>query len=230
MPNPSRSFALLVVLAVALVGCGNPPSPSPSPSPTPTPTAPATTPGAGSVAAAQAAAAVLSADPRFVGFTPYNPALTGQSRWYEMTANGSTWDVSVTVGWGGCEAGCAHQHAWHYRVGGDGKAKLVDESGEGLPTDVFPSPGSGIARYSLVSDLPGAVFKLERYGANGAVFQFPVGSDGKARGSLPGGVYILSVFMRPDAGPLPAPFALSLAPDADNTIPVSLAPKATAAP
>ena len=245
------SFALLrrllpLTLIGLLVAC-TPPAPSPTPTPVPSPTVSAkNTPAPGSLEATKAAALVLSADPRFVGFAPLNPALP-QERWYEMTADGNTWDVTLTVGWGDCSAGCAHHHSWHYRVGPDAKPTLVEESGEGLPADAFPSPASGVARVHLVTTspcadgascafngVPGAGFKFARFGAAGGDLVVALNADSKGSvvSSLPGGVYIVTTTSRPDGGPLPAPFALSLAPGRDNVVSIAFAaaPPPTAAP
>lgn len=232
---------LLAGLAVALVACGGPTPSTAPPSASPTPTTPAGSvdPGGVAVAAPLAAAAVLSADPRFVlGFMPFNPALA-QERWYEMTNEGSVWDVSVSVGWGDCSIDCPHRHTWHYRVGSDGTAVFGDEAGEGLPPDVLPTPGANsIAEVHLMTattcsntgscapGLPGVSFKLTRFDTKND-FQLDTDSTGGRHSSLPAGVYIMTTVSRPDGGPLPAPFALSLAPGLDNIITVPL-PAATA--
>lgn len=242
-----RRSLFLLVFAALLTACGSPtPSVAPSVPVTPSPSV-TTSPGSpvpGGVSASVAAATALSADPRFVGFMPLNPAVA-QQRWYELTANGSDWDVTLTVGWGDCSTACPHQHNWHYRVGPDGQATFLDEAGEGLPDGSFPSPASGVAEIHLVTTipcndvvnvaascavvegLPGAHFKLTRFDADGISFPLNAGADGGAHASLPGGVYIMTVISRPDAGPLPAPFALSLAPGQDNVLTITFAAAAS---
>lgn len=235
MTRPSR-LHLLFVLALAMVSgaCGEPPV-TPAPSLSPSPSAVVLSPGAGAVPAPEAAAAALAADPRFVGFAPLNLGLAGQRRWYEMTADGNSWNVVVTFGWGACDASCERRHSWHYRIGPDGIATLASESGGGLPPESFPTPDGGIAQYQLVTALtgcpdgdscppsvvPGARLSLDRWGSDDPPFELSSGPDGRASGSLPGGVYILNVLSRPDGGPLPPPFAISLAPGETNLIAIA---------
>jgi len=88
----------------------------------------------------QAWAAVVAAEPRFAGIQPLDPDLIGQSAWYEVQpASGvGAYIVTVTVGWGDCQAGCIDQHTWQYAVGPDGAVTLQSESGDGVPPDAFP--------------------------------------------------------------------------------------------
>lgn len=221
----------LPLLALLLVACGGPIVPTVSAPPSVAPSAQT----GGVVAAPIAAATVLQADPRFSdGFMPLNPLLV-QQRWYEMTGDGSSWTVSLTVGWGDCRTSCPHQHTWHYRVGPDGAAVFLDEAGESLPTDTFPSPASGVAEIHLVTQLacsrttscllvglPGTSFEFSRFDANNTSFQLDADAEGGRHSSLPGGVYILTTLSRPDGGPLPAPFAMSLAPGQDNLVTITM--------
>jgi len=114
--------ACLVVLLVA--GCGASKS-SPS-------TLPSATPGGARLTQAEAVARVLAQDPRFEGVGPQDPNLIGQSGWYEVSPALVGWRVTVTIGWGDCQAGCISSHTWVYDVDGAGVVALVEELGDPL--------------------------------------------------------------------------------------------------
>ena len=144
----SRLAALLSLLAVAILaaGCaagggastpasGTPASLEPGASPAQSfeVVGPVTTPE-------QAWAAVVAAEPRFADVQPLDPDLIGQSAWYEVQpASGvGAYIVTITIGWGDCQAGCIDEHTWQYAVGPDGTVTLQSESGDSVPPDAFP--------------------------------------------------------------------------------------------
>jgi len=114
--------ACLVVLLVA--GCGASKS-SPS-------TPPSATPGGARLTQAEAVARVLAQDSRFEGVGAQDPNLIGQSRWYEVSPALVGWRVTVTIGWGDCQAGCISRHDWVYDVDRAGVVALVEERGDPL--------------------------------------------------------------------------------------------------
>jgi len=135
--------AMLVAFAVA--GCGAsasspsaPPSTPPSATPAPTP---APTPGGAPLTQAEAVARVLAQDPRFAGIRPLDPNLIGASAWYQVSPAVVGWRVTVTIGWGDCQAGCISRHAWAYDVDGTGTVTLVEERGD--PLEGGAGGGSG---------------------------------------------------------------------------------------
>jgi hypothetical protein len=137
MPRRPVAAILSAVLALVLVaGCaagGATATPSPSPLPTPTPVVASVT------SAADAAARVIVTDPRFAGAIQLRSDLIGASRWWEAQAlEGGAWQVSLTVGWGDCPAGCISRHTWIYDVSADGLVQLRSESGEPVPS-VLPA-------------------------------------------------------------------------------------------
>jgi len=136
----------LLALAVLAAGCaasggastpasGTPASLEPGVSPAPSfeLVGPVTTPE-------QAWAAVVAAEPRFADVQPLDPDLIGQSAWYEVEpASGvGAYIVTITIGWGDCQAGCIDEHTWQYAVGPDGTVTLQSESGDSVPPDAFP--------------------------------------------------------------------------------------------
>ena len=144
----SRLAALLSLVAVTILaaGCaagggastpasGTPASFEPGASPVPSfeLVGPVTTPE-------QAWAAVVAAEPRFADVQPLDPDLIGQSAWYEVQpASGvGAYIVTITIGWGDCQAGCIDEHTWQYAVGLDGTVTLQSESGDSVPPDAFP--------------------------------------------------------------------------------------------
>ena len=77
--------------------------------------------GRRAVTQAEAVAQVLAQDPRFAGIGPLDPDLIGQSAWYEVSPATVGWRVTVTMGWGDCQAGCISRHTWVYDVDGPGR-------------------------------------------------------------------------------------------------------------
>lgn len=159
-PRPRVASALLVaalVLGACSAGTGGGSSSLPSGSPTASaaPTASSapssSAPGAGAIKTAEDAfRAVQARSPWFDGLGPKDPQLIGQAGWWEAkpSANGS-WQVTVQMGWGDCQAGCIDHHTWLWSVSSDGVVALVSESGPGLPADqqggaVKPARASGI--------------------------------------------------------------------------------------
>ncbi|HYN47449.1 MAG TPA: hypothetical protein VER83_01205, partial [Candidatus Nanopelagicales bacterium] len=122
-----------LLLAVVVAGCGAAAS-SPS-------TLPSATPGGARVTQAEAVARVLVQDPRFAGIGPLDPNLMGQSAWYEVAPALVGWRVTVTIGWGDCQAGCISRHAWVYDVDASGAVTLVEERGDPLADGTGGSPG-----------------------------------------------------------------------------------------
>jgi len=129
--------ALLVAVVVA--GCGAAAS-SPSAQPSATPSA---TAGGAPLTQAEAVARVLAQDPRFAGIGPPDPNLIGQSAWYEVAPAVVGWRVTVTIGWGDCQAGCIGRHLWAYDVDPSGAVALVEERGDPLEDGSGGGSGSG---------------------------------------------------------------------------------------
>jgi hypothetical protein len=94
---------------------------------------PPTTPREVPLAQAEAVARVLAQDPHFAGVGPQDPNLIGQSAWYEVSPALVGWRVTVTIGWGDCQAGCIARHTWVYDVDPAGTVTLVEERGDPLP-------------------------------------------------------------------------------------------------
>jgi hypothetical protein len=63
---------------------------------------------------------------------PLDPNLIGQSGWYEVSPALVGWRVTVTIGWGDCQAGCIARHVWVYDVDPAGVVTLVEERGDPL--------------------------------------------------------------------------------------------------
>jgi hypothetical protein len=117
--------AATMVLLAACAAPGGSVAPSPTPTPVPTPPAnPVSSPE-------DAAARVIATDPRFAGATMRQPDAIGLSKWWEWRAldNGG-YEITLTVGWGDCPAGCIHHHTWVFDVTPDGTVTLVSESGD----------------------------------------------------------------------------------------------------
>jgi hypothetical protein len=127
-------LALSVVLGACTNGSTTPPSPT-GPAPTPTPIA------ADVNSAADAAALVIATNPLFEGAAELNPDMIGASKYWEaeVLADGA-FQITMTLGWGDCPAGCVERHTWIYNVAADGQLTLVEESGDPLPAGSFP-PG-----------------------------------------------------------------------------------------
>lgn len=130
-------LATILVLSALVGACGPTASPSPTPSPTPTPVL-VTTPEA-------AWDAVVKFEPRFEGIGPRDPDAIGQSAWYEISpASGvGAFVVSVTVGWGDCEAGCIDHHTWVLAVTPDGGVRILSEQGSEVPAGILPDEDGG---------------------------------------------------------------------------------------
>jgi hypothetical protein len=133
-------FALAVVLiSLVVAGCGTSAS-APSASPSAPPSA---TPRGVPLTQAEAVARVLAQDPRFSGIGPPDANLIGQSAWYEVTAAVVGWRVTVTIGWGDCQAGCISRHSWVYDVDASGTVTPVEERGDPLADGSGGGPGAG---------------------------------------------------------------------------------------
>jgi len=129
----------VLLLSLVVAGCSagaGAPSTSPSPPPSATPRGVPLT-------QAEAVARVLAQDPRFSGIGPADANLIGQSAWYEVTAAVVGWRVTVTIGWGDCQAGCIGRHSWDYDVDASGVVTLVEERGDPLVDGTEGSPGAG---------------------------------------------------------------------------------------
>jgi len=137
-PGPFGPLAALLV-ALVVAGCGAATSsPSTPLSATPSPTA-----GGAPLAQAEAVARVLAQDPRFAGIGPQDPNLIGQSASYEVAPAVVGWRVTVTIGWGDCQAGCISRHAWVYDVDASGAVTLVEERGDPLEDGSGGGSGTG---------------------------------------------------------------------------------------
>jgi hypothetical protein len=125
------AVALIGVFVIGCAGAGAVATPSALPSPQVTPT-----PVPGQVISEQdAAARVLLTNPLFAGATRLNPDTIGASKWWESKPlAGGGWQVTVTVGWGDCPAGCISKHTWTYTVKPDGAVSLDAESGPPVPS------------------------------------------------------------------------------------------------
>ncbi len=122
--------AVMVAACGAAGGPATTPPASPAPA-SPTPPMPSPTPGA-VLSEEEAVAKVLALDPRFAGIGPLSPDLIGQSAWYEVSPATVGWRVTITKGWGDCQAGCINRHTWTYDVDPRGVVTLVSEGGDPL--------------------------------------------------------------------------------------------------
>jgi hypothetical protein len=134
---------VLLVLAGLLAACtagaastapSSPASPSLLPSPSLNPF-PVNAPD-------DAAKAVVARVPLFGSILAKDPAMIGASSWYEAARTEAAkpptdWNVTFTVGWGDCPAGCINVHAWTYRVGYDGTVAFTSETGPQVPPEVI---------------------------------------------------------------------------------------------
>jgi hypothetical protein len=118
-PAVARPSPAAPVATVAL------PSPSAA---APTASAVSGTPG-GPTTAEAAAALVIAADARFTGIRPLDPNVIGQSSWYTVRQGLVGWIVTITIGWGDCQAGCISRHTWTYTVDPSGAVTLSGETG-----------------------------------------------------------------------------------------------------
>jgi hypothetical protein len=149
-----RALLASLALVVALAACGGGAA---SPSAVPTSTRePVTTPEG-------AIAAVIAREPRLTGITAFDPELIGQGTYYEvMPASGvGVFVVTVTVGWGDCQAGCISRHEWLYAVQPDGLVVLQSEGGDAVPNDAWPSPGGDGRTGLLLTAVAGPVCPVE---------------------------------------------------------------------
>jgi len=138
-----RLLTLLGVLAVSLLlgACSSAATPAPSLTPA-SPTAASPTPASPAISTAEAAAAAVAAtNPRFEGIERKNPDMIGQGSFWEAKpmaagayapASPGSWEVTYTIGWGDCPAGCIYEHVWTYRVDADGTVTLQSETGDPL--------------------------------------------------------------------------------------------------
>ena len=139
MKKLSATFLPLVVLAAAALGACSPGS---SPSPTAEPTLkPTPTPIGEPIATIdEAARLVIASDPRFAGVTKLDPNLIGASAWWEgQRLEMGDYELTITIGWGDCPAGCINKHQWLFRVTPDAVITLVSETGDPLPAGTLPA-------------------------------------------------------------------------------------------
>ena len=123
-------IALLFVIACSPGGGSGTPQPSNAPTPTPI--------GSPVATLEEAARIVIASDPRFSGVTKLDPNLIGASAWWEGRAIEGGFEVTITLGWGDCPAGCINKHVWQYDVTPDGSLSLVSESGDPFPPGSLP--------------------------------------------------------------------------------------------
>lgn len=131
-----RRRTLLPLTLLLLAACtpgGAPSSPPSSSAPTPTPI------GNPVARVDEAARLVIASDPRFAGVTKFDPELIGASAWWEGTATTTGFEITITIGWGDCPAGCINKHVWRYAVGSDASVSLIEESGDPLPPGSLPA-------------------------------------------------------------------------------------------
>jgi hypothetical protein len=61
---------------------------------------------------------------------PGDPALVGQCCTYVAEESSPGYQVTVSLGWGDCPAGCINHHRWVFHVDPDGTIALVEQSGD----------------------------------------------------------------------------------------------------
>jgi hypothetical protein len=141
--GPSRPAAIVAfaaaVLLVAACSAGGASSPGSSAGPG---TSPPPVPAGSPISQQDAVDRVLAVDPRFAGIGPLNPDLIGQSAWYEVSPGTVGWRVTITKGWGDCQAGCISRHTWVYEVDPQGNVTLVEERGDPLEDGAGTSSGA----------------------------------------------------------------------------------------
>jgi len=86
---------------------------------------------------------VLAENPQFAGIGPLNPDLIGQAAWYEVSPAAVGWRVTITKGWGDCQAGCISRRTWVFDVDGTGAVRLVEERGDELEDGTGFGSGGG---------------------------------------------------------------------------------------
>jgi hypothetical protein len=129
--TPTRRFprheliAFLTTIALLAAACA-------ASSTTQPPSTPSPTSGTGPISRGEAVALVLAGDPRFAGIGPLDPDIIGQSAWYDVSPGTVGWRVTITKGWGDCQAGCISRHDWVFEVDGAGTVTLVEERGDPL--------------------------------------------------------------------------------------------------
>lgn len=160
MKPASRLFACLL-LALALAACAGGAAFTAAPSPSP---------GAAAVDSAQAAfAAVRARTPWFDGVQQKDPAAIGTSAWWEASPDvaGSSpsdpgtppaaWTVSITVGWGDCQADCIDHHTWTWTVTRDGTVTFGTETGSVLSADQVAALAGAAAKAATATGVGGRV-------------------------------------------------------------------------
>ncbi len=133
--GPLGVAALILGFAAAsLAACDAGSAPSPTHSPTPSP------PAVDVATPEEAAALVIASDPRFAGTIKLSPDIIGASRWWEAAARpDGGFQITLTIGWGDCPAGCISRHSWFYGVTADGQVTLESEAGDPLPVGTLPA-------------------------------------------------------------------------------------------
>ncbi len=135
-PAPGRRLApVALVLAsavLALAGC-TAAAPAATPSPVPSTAPGASTAPAGTAEAAFAA--IHARTPWFDGVKAKDLGAIGQASWWEATGTADGWTVTITVGWGDCQAGCINKHAWTWHVAKDGTVAFTSQTGAALSDD-----------------------------------------------------------------------------------------------
>jgi hypothetical protein len=137
LPALLAGLLLGALLGACATGSGATPSASSPATPTLTPVPEASvTPLPTRIGSpADAAAVALATDPRLAGIGPLDPGVIGASAWWEVRRlDMGDWIVTVTVGWGDCQAGCIERHVWTFRVTPDAAVTLESESGPPLPS------------------------------------------------------------------------------------------------
>ena len=124
---------LLGALVLVLVACSGASQPSAPPSAVPSPA------GRAVATAEEAAARVAEVNPGLAGIEKRDPEMIGGCCFWEATPTAEGFTVMFEVGWGDCPSGCINRHRWTYAVSRDGSTRLLDESGEPVPSGV---PGS----------------------------------------------------------------------------------------
>lgn len=125
-PRTVRRSPLIVgagIVLVLLAACSGASGPGTTPTPPP---------AASPISQQEAVERVLASDPQFAGIGPLDRDLIGQSAWYEVTPGTVGWRVTITKGWGDCQAGCIYRHTWVFEVDPSGAVTLVDETGDPL--------------------------------------------------------------------------------------------------
>lgn len=236
--RPARATVFLPLIVSVVVACsagagvaGGAASGSPSATGQSSPGGTAH-PGATPIGTADAAfAAVRARSPWFDGIGQKNPDVIGQAAWWEATAAaGDAWAVTVSVGWGDCQAGCIDHHAWQWLVAPDGATTFQSETGSPLPDGAAAGLGAaartsgigGVVRAgptcpvqrpgdSACADraVSGAVLVIKDAGG-AEVARFTTDGSGLFRIDLAPGDYTLE--------PRPVPTAMGVAPPQQVTV------------